>query len=415
MDLSRRKLLGNILSYGSGEFLLRLFSVTTVILLGHLYGVVMLGVYGLAMSLAAYLVPLIDFGLRYIGARLIARFPGSASDIVRHVQRRRLLMAGLLLPLVAVYAALTRLPFEFKLFVFLFSAIGVLYSLSLDWAAWGREQLLLVGLVKSVVPGCVLLGLLTALATAHLLTWLVVGNLVGYSLQGLVFWIWWRHHRRQISASEPLAVEAVEAMSWRRSGIMGLALLGNMAFNTSDMLILGALSSPQQVGLYSASYRILNQVLITYYLLTVVLYPQFARQNYAQRLRMLRPRIFLLLFASGTLVCIPVILFRRPMLSIIFGHPFVAAAPLLLLLAFCLPLDFLVSYISNAYFAWGMERAVLRCAAIAAFVNILLNLATIARYGAIAAAVNTLISYLVYLAALAAAGTRVLRAQDAPC
>jgi O-antigen/teichoic acid export membrane protein len=193
---------------------------------------------------------------------------------------------------------------------------------------------------------------------------------------------------------------------------MGLAWLGNMAFNTSDMLILGTFSDAKQVGLYSASYRILNQALMGYYLLTNVLYPQFARLDLVQRRRMLRPQIFLLLFGIGAALALLIGFFRSPLLRIVFGHPFLAAAPLLLLLAWCVPLDFIVSYLSNAYFAWGMERSVLICAAIAAAVNIALNLATIPRYGAMAAAINTLIAYLVYLGSLAWAGKRVIDSQQ---
>ncbi len=116
---------------------------------------------------------------------------------------------------------------------------------------------------------------------------------------------------------------------------------------------------------------------------------------------MLRPSIFLLLIAVGSALALPVAYFRRPLLGIVFGHPFVAAAPLLLLLACCIPLDFLTSYLSNAYLAWNMERHMLKCALLAAGTDVALNLYGIPRFGAMAAAVNTVISYLVLLAALA--------------
>ncbi len=409
MDLSPRQLVRNTIRLGSGEFLTRAISVAIVILLGHLYGVVALGVYALAMSVSQYLVPIIDFGLRHIGARLIARFPGSASEIVQRVQHRRLLMAAAVLPFILVYASLARLPFEMKVFLFVFAAAGTLYVFSLEWAAWGREHLLLVGLAKAIVPACLLLGVLASLATGRLFVWLAAANFVGFVAQGFVFWNWWRHHRHEIGPQEQGAAEIAQALEWRRTSIMGLAWLGNMAFNTSDMLVLGAFSNPRQIGLYSAAYRILNQVLVTYYLLTNVLYPQFARLDAAQRRRMLRPRIFLLLFASGAALALFVGLVRRPALTILFGRDFAAAAPLLLLLACCLPLDFLTSYLSNAYLAWNMERQVLVCAGVAAAVNIALNLATIPRYGAMAAAVNTVIAYLVYLVGLALTGRRVVR------
>ena len=400
MDLSPRQFVRNVFRFGSGELLNRILSITTVVLLGHLYGVAVLGLYGLAITVTTYLMPVVDFGLRHVGARLMARFPSSASEIIRRVQRRRYRMALAALPFVLLYAAVAHLPWPFKLFLLAFSAIGTLYAFSLDWAAWGSENLLLAGSVKAIIPACLLVAILIAWRSGNVLVCLVIANLIGYLLQALVFRLWWRRHYRRIPHPEQGVAAIVEALEWRRTSIMGLAWIANLAFNTVDMLMLGVLANPQQVGLYSASYRVLNQVLIAYYMLTGVLYPQFARQDPQRRRSMLRPRIFAGMFAIGCVLAVPVVLLRRPVLSIAFGHAFIAAAPLLLILAFCIPLDFLTSYLSNAYLAWNMERSVLKCALLAAGTDVLLNLYGIPRYGALAAAVNTVISYLVYLAVL---------------
>ena len=404
MDASPRQLVHSMFRFGSGEFIARVFSVAIVILLGHLYGVVILGVYGLALSVSTYLMPLIDFGLKHVGARLVARFPHSASEIMRRVQRRRYLMASAALPFVLLYAAIAHLPFDLKVFLFVFSSIGTLYAFSLDWAAWGSENLFLAGVAKAIIPVCLLTAVLVAGVRGHLLSWMVAGNLCGYLLQGFIFWKWWQRYRRKVPDEQRELSEIVQSLAWRRTSIMGLASIANLAFSTVDMLMLGVLSNPEQVGLYSASYRILNQVLMAYYMLTGVLYPQFARQELSQRRRMLRPRIFAMLIAAGSVLAFLLAFFRRSILLVVFGRPFVAAASLLLLLACCVPLDFLTSYLNTAYFAWNMERGVLLCALLAVGVDFVLNLVTIPRYGAMAAAVNTVISYVVYLGMLAWVG-----------
>ncbi|HEY4930983.1 MAG TPA: polysaccharide biosynthesis C-terminal domain-containing protein [Terriglobales bacterium] len=407
------QLLRNIFQLGSGEFLARLFGVLTVIFLGHKFGVVILGVYALAQMISQCLQPLIDFGLRHVGARLMARFPRSASEIMHRVQRRRLGMAAAAVPLFLCYAALARLPLDMRVFLALFAGISALYALSLDWAAWGREQLRLVGLAKAIVPGSVLLCLVIATGSQHVLAWLLIGNLFGYSLQAIVFWTWWKRHQLAIGEQERGVAAIGEALQWRRTSIMGLAWLGNLAFATIDMLMLGILSGPDQVGLYSAAYRILGQVLMTYYLLTNVLYPQLARQAVDERLRMLRPRILLALFAAGSALAALLAVSRAPVLTLLFGRAFLKSAPLLLVLACAIPLDFLVTYLNSAYIAWSMERKVLVCAVVAATSNVLLNLIGIPRYGAMAAAVNTVISYAIYLACLAIAGRRAKELQHA--
>jgi PST family polysaccharide transporter len=181
---------------------------------------------------------------------------------------------------------------------------------------------------------------------------------------------------------------------------MGVAWFCNLAFNTIDMLMLGVMSDAHQVGLYSAAYRIMNQVLFTYYLLTSVLYPRLARQDVYQRVRALRPAILLSLVGVGAVFAVILAFASREVLLIVFGRQFLAATLLLSLLAWAIPLDFLTSYLSNAYLAWSMEKKVLVCTAIAAGSNVVLNLIWIPRYGATAAAINTLISYVVYLACL---------------
>jgi len=387
----------------SGEIPARLCGIATVLFLARRSGVVVVGLYALAQSMVQYTYPFIDFGLRHVGARLIARYPQAGHEIVQQVQKRRMLMSLAIVPFLLAYAVWTNVPAPEKVFLFLFAAISCLYSVSLEWAAWGKEHLRLVGAGRMLVPGSVLLFLLLGSGSEHLLAWMVAGNLVGYAVQGVVFWYWWHKHRPADSLHVPLD-EVREALAWRRTSIMGLAWFCNLAFNTIDMLMLGVMANAHQVGLYSAAYRTMNQVLFTYYLLIQVLYPRLARQQVEQRSRALRPTILLALFGMGSVIALLLSLGGRSVLAIVFGKAFLPATLLLSLLAWAIPLDFLTSYLSNAYIAWAMEKKVLLCTAIAAASNVVLNLIWIPAYGATAAAVNTLVSYVVFLSALALAG-----------
>ena len=403
MKGSVRQLARKILAYGSGEAISRLCGIAILLILAHKYGVVFVGVFALAQSMLYYSYPIIDFGLRHVGARLIATHPQAGREIVQQVQRRRLIMAGLLLPCLLVYAAWVKLPVDLRAFLFAFSATGCLYAASMDWVAWGKEHLRLVGFGRAVVPFGVLICLVLGRNSDRVLWWLVAGNVIGSGLQAAIFWFWWQQNKPATDERIPL-LAIQESLAWRRTSIMGFAWLCNLAFNTIDTLMLGVMSDPRQVGLYSVAYRVMNQVLTTYYLMTIVLYPQLARQNQQQRVRMLRPRILLLLLGAGTAVAALLTVVRRPLLMVLFGPQFLPATLLLLLLAWVIPLDFLTSYLSNAYIAWGMEKRILACTAVAAGSNIVLNLIWIPAYGATAAAVNTLISYVIFLASLTLAG-----------
>lgn len=402
---SAGKILRAILHLAPGEAVSRVCYAAIVIFLGHFYGVVILGVYALAATISQYQQPIIDFGLKHIGARLLAQRPQLAGEIVRRVQHRRLKMAAAVLPLIVIYIFAVRLPASMKAFLLVFSFSSAMYAVSLEWAAWGKNHLRLLGFARAVVPVSILAFL--ALGYRHsgyALWWVAAGNIVGFVAQTAVFWIWWKKHRPEGFGTEEEQSSIADSLAWRRTSIMGLAWLGNLAFNTIDMLMLGVMSNPQQVGLYSAAYRILNQVLMAYYLLTQSLYPELSRQDTAQRLRMLRPRFLLPLLGAGLVIAVALVAARQPLMTLVFGRQFGAACSLLLLLAWAVPLDFLTSYIGNAYIAWGMEKSILLCTAIAAASNVVLNLIWIPAYGATAAAVNTLLTYLIFLVSLGLAG-----------
>src|SRR5277367_1753833 len=232
MKIPLRGLFKSIFHLGAGELLGRLCNIATVVLLGHRYGVVILGVYALAQSLTQYLQPLIDFGLRHVGARLLAVYPQAAHQIVHRVQRRRRWTAALVLPLILVYSASVKLPTSMKIFLFTFSAVGSLYAVSLDWAAWGQGKLYLVGLAKSAVPLSILGFLVMGRPQGErVLWWLVAGNILGFLLQGAISQAWWMGQPARPVSGETLR-SVGESLEWRHTSVMGLAWLCYLAFNT---------------------------------------------------------------------------------------------------------------------------------------------------------------------------------------
>jgi O-antigen/teichoic acid export membrane protein len=228
----------------------------------------------------------------------------------------------------------------------------------------------------------------------------MLGNALGFASQALVFRIWWAKGEPGGQGVCVASQEVEDALALRRAIVMGFSTFCVLAFSSIDMLMLGVMCNSREVGLYSAAYRVLNQILVTYYLLTSAIYPQLAQQSLKDCKLALNLRILVLLSTFGVAIAAVVTLARRPLITILFGPQFEAAGSLLLLVAWAVPLDFLTSYLNTAYIAWGMERKVLSCMAIAAVSNVALNLIWIPKYGAMAAAVNTLLCYAILLACL---------------
>jgi O-antigen/teichoic acid export membrane protein len=402
-DKSRRSrrwtVLTGVAQLGSGEFVGRLCATATLVILGHRYGATVVGIFALAQGLTQYLQPLIDFGLRHTGARLVAKYPGATSQVVRVVQSRRRTMLLIAFPLIVGYVWFLRVQPGYRAFILAFAACGCLYALSLDWLAWGKQRFKVGAFSRAIVPVAILASVGIGWSSSQPFTFVFAGHASGQLLLVVVIWAWSRSEGRH-ARSEGDSPEIAAELRFRRTAILGLALFSNMAFNSIDILLLGVFRSPAEVGLYSAAYRILNQAFLMYYLITQSLYPEIAKLTHAERTRMLRSRILGSLFASGAVLALLFIWQGDRVLRLLFGETFVIASPLLAILALAIPLDFLTSYLSTAYVAWGMERQVLVSTAAGAITNIALNVAFMPAYGTKAAAINTVLSYAVFLVSL---------------
>ncbi len=398
MTASLRQLARKLFDFGPGEVLSRLCSIATLLILAHKFGVVFVGVYALAQGMVQYSYPFIDFGLATCGR--------SADRAVSRGGHERLCGRYSTAPFDGCFCCClfwrcirhsAKVPLPLKLFLFAFAATGSLYAVSLDWAAWGKEHLRLASFGRAMVPVSVLIALLLGRNSEYVLWWLVAGNAIGALLQATIFRAWWQKH--QPAHEQDIRLEIIrESLAWRRTSVMGVAWFCNLAFVSIDMLMLGILSESAAGGLVQ---RFVSHPKPGF----VRLLPDdhchlsaARRQNKLQRLRMLRPRILSCCSVSGSVIAALVTLARRPLVAILFGQEFLPATSLLMLIAWAIPLDFLTSYLINAYIAWGMEKKILICTVIGAGSNIVLNLFSIPAYGATAAAINTLISYVIFLA-----------------
>ena len=87
-----------------GEGTARVCTMLALILVSRKFGVSTLGSLALAQTLGIYIALGIDSGSRHIGAKLIAAHPGNLRITQSRIQRKRLLLALLAIPLGFLYA-----------------------------------------------------------------------------------------------------------------------------------------------------------------------------------------------------------------------------------------------------------------------------------------------------------------------
>jgi len=398
---------GNILRLSIGDLLAKVFGFLAFVYLARVLGVEDYGALEFARAAMVYVLLFGDGGLELWATRQAARDADLATLAGRVIPLRALLGCATFLALFVLLAILPA-PGRVKTLLLIFAAALVPQAASLRWAFMGTQQMRQVALALVLAQSLFLAGaLLTVRAPADLFAVAVVYLVaelaaVGWLLRrfsGLYGGLRFRFTLRGADAAVRAALPLGAAQA--------LAL---MSFNF-DSLLLGMLQGPAAVGLYSAAYKpvtVLLAVPVTYF---VGLFPVLSRSwadgpaafdAVVQRSLRLAATFALPVGVGATFVAAPV-------LDLLFGARYAAAAPAMQILAWSAVLVILRGTFRQGLNAAGCSLVDLRCAGLATGLNVLLNLAVIPIWGFMGAAVATLVSEVVWLlAATRAFGRHVL-------
>jgi O-antigen/teichoic acid export membrane protein len=195
----------------------------------------------------------------------------------------------------------------------------------------------------------------------------------------------WRYFNR--SLVKPILTEA-----WP------FALLGllNMILLNTDMLMLGVLRTPAEVGYYSAAQKVITILYLLPGFLTVSLFPTFSRL--ASRDNETFSRLLEKALAGSLLIALPItiggVITADNIIQFLFGNEYMPAARTFQILMLTLILVALGVPVANAIFAFNKQKRFLIYTSVGALSNIIFNLVLIPPYGIAGAAVATVLAYL---------------------
>ena len=182
--------------------------------------------------------------------------------------------------------------------------------------------------------------------------------------------------------------------------IMGASLmLGLMMYNI-DSVLLGFMLGPMAVAWYNAAYKPVTVALampVTYFL---GLFPTLVRAHAESQESFREVAIHSLRLTSVLAVPLGVggMFLAGPIIALLFGPDYSNSVPALVVLSWAAVLTILRGTYKHALNAAGRPQLDLRCAAVAAALNVGLNLIVIPRYGILGAASVTLVTEMVGLA-----------------
>lgn len=171
-------------------------------------------------------------------------------------------------------------------------------------------------------------------------------------------------------------------------GLTSLALTFNFH---ADTVILSALRSSSEVGWYSAAYGLIFKLVAIADGLLLTMTPSLAREHISdpERVRVWTSETVTWLLFFGLPAAVGLSILGKPIALLLFGASFEPSGPVLMLIAWDIPLLLFTAFCGSTAVAVGLEWPAAAIYLVSTTLNIILNLIFIPVYGIMAAAAIT--------------------------
>jgi O-antigen/teichoic acid export membrane protein len=392
-------------SAASAGLLLILFVVA-----GRTLGDVEFGKFSFALALGTIFETLMDFGLHQVTIRAVARDKSRATELLHHTLAIKLIWGAVALAALMATATILRSEWDVRLACYLLGGSLVLrsYMLTIRGVLQGLERfgwdsivvaadraILLAFGTAALAGGAGLRGLTIAFIVARATALALAAWLTHTELGGVGF----RYDRTV----------------WRELHLttlpLGFFLVVLNLYSYVDGVMLGVMRGNVETGYYAAAYRTYEGMSYLPSIIAAVLTPRladlFVRDRGAHR------RVALVGFGGSVVLALVVgtiaFVLARPLLVLLFGGEFAAAAEPFRILCIGLPLVFGIWVLHAITMSVNRERLLAQTAVVGLVVNVSLNVYLIPRIGANGAALATVVGELVSMAILIAGAIPHLR------
>ena len=283
------------------------------------------------------------------------------------------------------------LPFALALLVFpLFALQDYVENIarSFNWTvlAIAPPYIIRHGLIACGVVGSFMMGLPISAGLAVAVTFCAA--LISLLVQ--TGFVWWR-----LKNLIPSAPRKTRTREWVRTALPLIFVDGTvMLFSNADILILSLFVEPATIALYFAASRILQLIAFVQYAATAATAQQFSALNAVDDAKALSSlarsttRFTFIISLGAVLVIYPL----APFLLSLFGEGFGEAMPILTILMIGLMVQAFAGPGEDLLKMLGHERACAVSSVIALVLNVTLNFALIPIFGAVGAAIATVLS-----------------------
>lgn len=348
-----------------------------------------------ALAFVALFMPLVTLGMDSIVVRDLVKDPDRRGEIFGTVFVLRLVFALGVLTIIFSILLLTWPDDALMRSAVMIVACGLLFQSFEVIDLWFQSQVKSKYTViakntafVSVTPVRVLLLLFQAPVLAF-----VIATVVEAALGGLAMAVVYRRTGQRFTAWR-FSRSTADALL-RECWPFLISSLAIMVYMRIDQVMLGGLSGAGQVGIYSAALR-LSEVwyfipmgIVSSAFPAIVLSKKESEAVYLKRLQKLMTAMVAIAYA----IAVPMTLVSTPLVKLLFGDAYAASGPVLAVHIWSGVSVFAGITRESWMVTEGLGRFLLAMTIVGAIVNITLNYALIPSWGALGAAIATLVAY----------------------
>ncbi|WP_191321836.1 flippase [Colwellia sp. C1TZA3] len=366
------------------------------VLFARLLGPEDFGRYNYVLSLAALCIPIYSLGIGNILLRELSEQPAVAPNLLASCFKARFI-TGIIVALVAITALFTANGSSWKpqligmlLFANIFNAFDVYekwfqYQSNIKKMVYWRSccfiffailKLLIIYWYENYIPLLLLMSLE------------IITKNSGYYL----------FYKRDIKESSvPKFNKKLFSNVFYQSKYLIISSLASVVYLKIDILMLESMAGNTTVGIYSVAaklsevWHILPQVAITALFPSLIILAKNSNDHYLKTLQ----RGFDILFISAIIISTLIYIFTPFLIQTLYGEHYSQAIAILRVHVFSCIFIYMRILLSHWFVSEKLAIFSLFSQVLGALVNVILNLLLIPHYGALGAAVATLISYAV--------------------
>lgn len=354
------------------------------------------GQFSLATAIMYVVVLINDWGTSTFLTREISRHNEKLSFYFWNTLSIKLLFVFLDYLVLLLFLQWTHYAIQTQYAILVFAAYGITSSVMQlcigVYQAFERMifEAIVLTLEKVLITGVGIFVLQKGLGLLPFCAVFVFGGLVSALIAVLLVQLYFPLRRFPVSIDGAMDI-------FKHSLPFGISLIFATIYNYTGIFVLSLMRTPQEVGWFSASFKLINITNIIPFILCGAMYPRFSRDlaaRHASQPGMLYTQGFKYLYFLALPMIAGVLLLADKLIPIIFGEQFMPGISSLRIMVWTAAFVFFNLYFTSLLKAANLQKWMVRIQGIALGINVILNVILISLISFHGAAITTVLTEL---------------------